>query len=195
MSKTFSIKEVTNLLSEQNYTTAFGYDIIQKDVLYGLQIMNKKHRFCEWVDYTETHPEILSEGYYWLCNVYFNKSQSLIDADVKFFELLIENYRLICDEEKVNYYIKPFIKDDMTYDDLALFVGRKRSTVKKAFYKLPPLQKNNSYYRNKNKYIVSNVCEDLCREYFKQTYLKYLEQLYLYLKNKLLEKGIEVTYE
>ena len=40
-----------------------------------------------------------------------------------------------------------------------------------------------------------DVAEELCRKYFKHTYLKYLEQLYLELRKVLSEKGGEVKYE
>ena len=195
MQTLYSVKEILSFLTEQNITTSYGYDVTHKDVLNGLKIINEKHSSCEWVDYTEPYPKFTYEGYAWLVSVYFDKTKSLIDADIIFFEKLIENYRQICDDENVRYYIQPFIKNDMTYDDLAEFVGRKRSTVKKAFYKLPPLQKNNCYYHNQNKYIASDVCDDLCRKNFKRTYIKYLEKLYLNLKTELLKKGIEVTYE
>lgn len=195
MQELFSVKKVYASLVEQNYTTPLNYNLTQKDVLNSIAIMNKKHFKCQWIDYLETYPRVTHEGYYWLCSVYFNKSSSLIDADINFFEQLIENYKQICDDENVSYKITSFIENDMTYDDIVKLVNRKKSTVKKSFYKLPPLQKNNCYYKNKKKYIASNVCENLCKKYFKKTYLNYLEQLYLMLKKNLLSKGIEVNYE
>ena len=190
-----SVKSIHYYLVKHNYTTAYGYDITHKDVLKGVQVMRAKHSKCEWILYLDKYPKILADGFLWLQNVYFSKGKSLIDADIAFFEQLVENYKSVCDAENVNYIIPLFINDDMTYDDIAAFVNRKRSTVKKAFYKLPTDQKNNSYYYKNKKYIASDVCDNLCKKYFKQSYLHYLENLYVSLKNNLLEEGIEVIYE
>lgn len=195
MNTLYSVKEICNLLRAQKYTTACGYYITHKDVLKSLETMNRKHNQCQWIDYSNTHPKITYEGYAWLCSVYFGKTSSLIDADILFFEKIIENYRQICDDENVRYNIQPFIKEDMTYDEFAEFVNRKRSTVKKAFNKLPELQKHNSYFYKHKFYIASSVCDELCRHSFKRKYLEYLEDLFIHLKDSLLEKGIEVTYD
>lgn len=83
----------------------------------------------------------------------------------------------------------------MTFNEIAKLVNRKEQTVKKAFNKLPISHINNFYYMGKEKYIISDTCDELCRKFFKQSYLEYLEELYLQLKNKLIEKGVEINYE
>lgn len=87
------------------------------------------------------------------------------------------------------------ISRNMTFDEFALLVNRKRQTVQKKFYKLPKLQKQKFYYLDNKKYIDKDVLEDLCQKHFKQSFLKYLEDIYISLRELLWSYGLEVNYE
>lgn len=193
--KEYKLNTVVRSLQERNYITPKGYDIWYSDVKDAVRIMNTKHCECEWVNYDVRIPKINLEGYFWLEEVYFNSSHKQIDADVIYFEMLVEKYIQTCNQEKIDYDILPFVEKDMTFGEIAKFVNRKINTVRKAYYKLPKLKKQDYYYLNKKRYIPVNVIEELCRKYFKHRYLKYLEQLYLLIKKMLSEKGVEVKYE
>ena len=134
------------------------------------------------------------EGYFWLEEVYFNSKFKLLDADVLFFEKLVEDYIKTCQVNRIDYELKPMISRDMTFDEFAEFINRKKQTVQKKFYKLPIQQKQKFYYLENKKYIDKGVLENLCRKDFKQSYLKYLEKIYVYLRELLWSYGIEVNY-
>lgn len=186
---------VVRSLQEREYVTPRGYHILYSDVKDAIRIMNKKHYACEWVNYDTRNPKVNLEGYFWLEDVYFNSQYKQVNADVMYFEMLVEKYIQTCNEKNIEYEILPFIENDMTFDEFAKFVNRKINTVRKAYYKLPKLKKQDYYYLDKKRYMPVGVAEELCMKYFKHRYLKYLEQLYIYLKNILYAKGVEVKYE
>lgn len=194
--KKYRIRKVWDTLYERNFKTASGYDLMLKDVQNAVSIMDKKHSICEWIDKNMYNYYLIDlEGYFWLEEVYFNARQRQLDADVVFFERLIEDYVETCDINYIEYEINPMISIDMTFDEFALFVNRKRQTVQKKFYKLPKLQKEKVYYLDNKKYIDKDVLENLCQKHFKQTYLKYLESVYINLRELLWSYGLEVSYE
>ncbi len=193
--KEYELSTVFRSLQERNFITPRGYEIWYSDVKDAVRIMNRKHYECEWVSYDVRTPKINLEGYFWLEEVYFNSKLKQVDAEVIYFEMLVEKYIQTCNEERIDYEILPFIENDMTFDEFAKFVNRKINTVRKAYYKLPKLKKQDYYYLDKKRYMPVDVAEELCRKYFKHTYLKYLEQLYLELRKVLSEKGGEVKYE
>ena len=135
------------------------------------------------------------EGYFWIRDVYFNASFSLIDADIIFFENLIETYIKICDEKNIYYEIPELIKEDMNIKEFAQYVHRKTGTIKNIFYQLPPAQKEAFYFFNNEKYYSKQMLNNISPKYFKKTYLKYLEEVYLNLRNILKEQGVEIIYE
>lgn len=193
--KEYKMSTVVRSLQEREYITSRGYHILYSDVKNAIRIMNKKHYACEWVNYDTRNPKINLEGYFWLEDVYFNSRYKQIDADVMYFEFLVEKYIQTCNDKKIDYDILPFLEDDMSFDDVSKFVDRKINTVKKYYYKLPRLKKQNYYYLEGKRYMPVEVAEELCMKYFKHRYLKYLEELYIELKKFLSEQGVEVAYE
>lgn len=194
--KNYRIRKILDTLYERNFKTASGCDLMLKDVQNAVSIMDKKHSACEWVDKNMYNYYLVDlEGYFWLEEVYFNSNLKPLDADVIFFEKLIEDYVKTCEVNHIKYEINPMISKDMTYDEFALFVNRKKQTVQKKFYKLPKLQKQKFYYIDNKKYIDKEVLENLCQKEFKQRYLKYLENIYICFRELLWSYGIEVNYE
>lgn len=193
--KHYRIRKLWNTLEEREFKTASGYEVWLKDVQNAVAIMDKKHFACEWVDKDMYNYYLVDlEGYFWLEEVYFNHTKKQLDADVIFFEWLIENYVNTFQEYNLDYEIPPIISKDMTFDEFAKFVNRKRQTVQKKFYKLPKLRKQKFYYIDNKKCIDKDVLEDLCRKHFKQIYLKYLENVYIDLRELLWSYGLEVYY-
>lgn len=86
----YTIKNVYYSLQKQKYTTPQNYELTYKDVWNGIAIMNKKHKLCEWVNDDLNYPRIELEGYYWLREVYFNKSLKLIDGDILFLKVSLK---------------------------------------------------------------------------------------------------------
>lgn len=194
--KNYRIRKIWDTLYERGFKTASGYDLMLKDVQNAVSIMDKKHSACEWVDKNMYNYYLVDlEGYFWLEEVYFNTRQKQLDADVVFFERLIEDYIKTCEINHIEYEINPMISRNMTFDEFALLVNRKRQTVQKKFYKLPKLQKQKFYYLDNKKYIDKDVLEDLCQKHFKQSFLKYLEDIYISLRELLWSYGLEVNYE
>ena len=191
--KEYKLNVIVNSLRQKGFVTSRGYDIIYDDVKDAVRIMNKKH--SKWVDFEVRNIMINLEGYFWLEEVYFNLKHKILDADVIFFEKIVERYIQTCNIENVDYQILPLIEFDMTFNEFAKFVDCKVNTVRKAYYKLPKLKKRKYYYVNKIRYIPVDVLEELCKKYFKLKYLKYLEELYICLKESLNQKGIEMKYE
>ena len=191
----YRIRKILETLYERDFKTASGCDLVLKDVQNAVSIMDKKHSACEWVDKNMYNYYLVDlEGYFWLEEVYFNSKLKPLDADVIFFERLIEDYVKTCEANHIKYEINPMILKDMTFDEFALFVNRKRQTVQKKFYKLPKLQKQKFYYLDNKKYIDKEVLENLCQKEFKQRYLKYLESIYICFRELLWSYGIEVNY-
>lgn len=186
---------VVRSLQEREYVTPRGYHILYSDVKDAIRIMNKKHCACEWANYDTRNPKVNLEGYFWLEDVYFNSQYKQVDADVMYFEMLVEKYIQTCKEKNIEYEILPFFEKDMSFEEFSKFVDRKINTVRKYYYKLPKLKKQDYYYLGGKRYIPIEVAEELCMKYFKHRYLKYLEQLYIELKKVLTEQGVEVMYE
>lgn len=193
--KEYKLKTICLSLRERNYTTVTGYEILYTDVKDAVRVMNKKHYKCEWVNYDVRTPKVNLEGYFWIEEVYFNPTMKLTDADIIYFEMLVEKYIQTCNQKNIDYEILPFLEDDISFEEFAKYVNRKINTVRKAYYKLPKLKKQNYYYQNNERYIPSAIAEELCKKYFKHRYLQYLEELYLMIKKVLNEKGVEVEYE
>lgn len=191
----YPIKTVVKELNDRNYSTAYGYKIINKDVYDAVRVMNQKHSRCEWVEKQNNKLRISLEGYYWLENVYFEKNKKTIEADVEFFEQLIETYIQNCQRNNIQYELLNFISNDMTMKELSSFTNSSIKTIKRYFDKLPSEMQEKIYYFNKEKYIISSVCEELCIRYFKKTYLLYLENMYLILKKKIIKAGVKIKYE
>lgn len=157
----YPIKTVVKELNDRNYSTAYGYKIINKDVYDAVRVMNQKHSRCEWIEKQNNKLRISLEGYYWLENVYFKKNKKTIEADVEFFEQLIETYIQNCQRNNIQYELLNFISNDMTMKELSSFTNSSLKTIKRYFDKLPSEMQEKIYYFNKEKYIVSFVCEEL----------------------------------
>lgn len=192
----YSVKSIIKNLNNENYCTAYGYKIINKDIYNAVAVMKNKHYRCEWINKVGTEVRISLEGYYWFTNVYFNKKGTeLIDADIKYFEQLIGIYEKNCKKNNIDYELIKFIPNDMNYKELTVLTHRSYYTVRDSFMMMPDNIKKQSYYYNGKKYITADACEKLCKTKFKQCYLHYLENMYLMLKKKINMIGVEIVYE
>ena len=81
-----SYKKILYRLNLQDIKTKTGKKITYKDLVYAINVMDKKHICCRWKfkRYRSRREYVLIEGYYWLVNVYFNNKKSLINADIDF---------------------------------------------------------------------------------------------------------------
>lgn len=190
----FNIKDICYTLKQEGFKTKKDFEVCMSDIYNSIYVLRKKHSKCDWIQ-KMGNIDIYIEGYFWIRDVYFNASFSLIDADIIFFENLIETYIKICDEKNIYYEIPELIKEDMNIKEFAQYVHRKTGTIKNIFYQLPPAQKEAFYFFNNEKYFSKQMLNNISPKYFKKTYLKYLEEVYLNLRNILKEQGVEIIYE
>lgn len=192
--KYYSVDTVYQWLTANNIRTVTGLRLINKDVLNGISAMQKKHSLCEWIKYDKNRPTINMEGFYWLVEVYFNNKKSYPQKDIDFFEKQILDYQNICDDYKLVFSVPEYIEKEMTVEELAEFTSRSIVTVRKKLKHLPP-QKNTSFMKDGKTVYTKSTCDYFCYNFFKHTYLKYVEEVYLYLKNILLRNEIVVVYD
>ena len=88
-----------------NIKTRTNKNINMKDLIDAIDIMNEKHPSCRWKCQNPDSRKhyILSEGFYWLLDVYYQQEKPLIDADIEFFITRIQLY-----EELLNVPTKDF---------------------------------------------------------------------------------------
>lgn len=89
-----SYNRVLYKLNSIGIKTKGGKEITHKDLRQAATIMNKKHPTCRWKQqkykFKKMRNYILVEGFYWLIYVYFQKEKNIVDADIDFFNMRIE---------------------------------------------------------------------------------------------------------
>ena len=158
------------------------------DLRKAVDVMLKKHPTCRWRSEKIRSRKyfVLIEGYEWLKRVYFQKEKSVIDADVDFFETRIKLYE---DFWKVEHN-ENWWNEDMDVKQLCKYFNRKDITVRKAIKKM--CDSGFEEYKvlvNGKVMISSKGVEWICKNVFKQKYLKLLEKYKMELTKKYIEAG------
>ena len=169
-------------------TTKQGKEITELDLRKAIDVMLEKHPTCRWRSEKIKSRKyfILTEGYYWLLNVYFQKEKSLIDADINFFEDRIKQYEeLLKVENNQNWW-----NEDMDIKQLCKYFDRKEITIRKAIKRMCDSGLSEYKYSIDGKVVIScKGVEWLCKNVFKQKYLKLLEKKKMELTEKYIKAG------
>ena len=169
-------------------TTKQGKEITELDLRKAIDVMLEKHPTCRWRSEKIKSRKyfILTEGYYWLLNVYFQKEKSLIDADIDFFEDRIKQYEeLLKVENNQNWWNK-----NMDIKQLCKYFDRKEITIRKSIKKMCDSGFEQYKFLINNKVVISSKgIEWLSKNVFKQKYLELLEKYKMELTELYIEKG------
>ena len=169
-------------------TTKQGKEITKLDLRKAIDVMLEKHPTCRWRSEKIRSRKyfILVEGYYWLLNVYFQKEKVLIDADINFFEDRIRLYEeLLKVENNQNWW-----NENMDIKQLCKYFDRKEITIRKAIKKMCDSGFGEHKFLINNKVVIFNKgVEWLCKNVFKQKYLKLLEKKKMELTEKYIKAG------
>ena len=173
-------------LNIKNIKTKDNRAITHKDLRKAITVMQRKHKNCRWKSekIRSRNFYILIEGYYWLINVYFNNNKRLIDADIDFFEELIKQY-----EEVLKVESKNLFENDMPIQELVNYFNKKFETIEKAIWKMIKVHSDYRIIENEKWIITKEGVEWLCKNCFKQKYLKLLESYKMDLTEKFIKAG------
>lgn len=183
-----SYNKILKRLDLLGITTKHGKEITHTDLRKAVYVMIKKHPTCRWRSEKIKSRKyfILIEGYEWLKRVYFQKEKSLTSADVDFFETRIKLYEdFLKVEHNENWW-----NEDMDVKQLCKYFNRKDITVRKAIKKM--CDSGFEEYKvlvNGKVMISSKGVEWICKNVFKQKYLKLLEKYKMELTEKYIEAG------
>lgn len=183
-----SYNKILKRLHSLGVTTKHGKEITHMDLRKAVDVMLKKHPTCRWRSEKIRSRKyfVLIEGYEWLKRVYFQKEKSLIDADVDFFETRIKLYEdFLKVEHNENWW-----NEYMDVKQLCKYFNRKDIIVRKAIKKM--CDSGFEEYKvlvNGKVMISSKGIEWICKNVFKQKYLKLLEKYKMELTEKYIEAG------
>lgn len=183
-----SYDKILKKLHRLGLTTKQGKEITELDLRKAIDVMLEKHPTCRWRSEKIRSRKyfILIEGYYWLLNVYFQKEKALIDADIDFFEDRIKQYEELLKVEKN----KNWWNEDMDIKQLCKYFDRKEITIRKAIKKMCDSGFEQYKFLINSKVVISNKgVEWLCKNVFKQKYLKLLEKKKMELTEKYIKAG------
>ena len=183
-----SYDKILKKLHIRGLTTKQCKEITELDLRKAIDVMLEKHPTCRWRSEKIRSRKyfILIEGYYWLLNVYFQKEKSLIDADINFFEDRIRLYEeLLKVENNQNWW-----NENMDIKQLCKYFDRKEITIRKAIKKMCDSGFGEHKFLINNKVVIFNKgVEWLCKNVFKQKYLKLLEKKKMELTEKYIKAG------
>lgn len=183
-----SYEKILRRFNMWGVATKNGKKITHEDLRKAIEVMLKKHPTCRWRSEKVKSRKyfILDEGYAWLLQVYFNKEKSLIDADVDFFEDRIIQYEeLLGLEHDENWW-----NEDMDIKQLCEYFDKKDITVRKAVKKMCDNGFEQYKFLVDGKVVISSKgIEWICKNVFKQKYLKLLEKYKMELTEKYIEAG------
>lgn len=166
--------------------TKTNKEINIRDLSNAVDIMHKNHPTCRWKCQNPDSKKhyILTEGFYWLLDVYYQQEKPLVDADIEFFIARIEMY-----EKFLNVPTKDFFVDNIYVNELDKYFNRKPETIRKAILKMTKVNKDYRFIEN-GKYKVSKEgIEWLCKNRFKYKYLELLESYKMELTELYIEAG------
>lgn len=183
-----SYNKILKRLHSLGVTTKHGKEISHTDLRKAINVMLKKHPTCRWrSEKIESRKYfVLIEGFAWLNQVYFQKEESLIDADIDFFENRIKQYEELL---KINSD-RNWWNEDMDIKQLCEYFNRKDITVRKAIKRM--CDSGLGKYKNliNNKVAISKEgVEWICKNVFKQKYLELLEEYKMQLTKLYIEAG------
>lgn len=182
-----SYNKVLNGLHILKLKTASNKEICYSDVAQACKIMHQKHSKCRWV-FTQKKKNkhyVLIEGFYWLMSVYFQNEKKLIDADIDFFVLRIQQY-----EKLLHLNSKSLWNTDMTMSELVNYFNRTYGTIKNVLSKMNRITNGKYKYVKDNEIVISSLgVEWLCKNHFKKKYLELLEEYKMELTEKYMEAG------
>ena len=169
-------------------TTKQGKEITELDLRKAIGVMLEKHTTCRWRSEKIRSRKyfILIEGYYWLSNVYFQKEKSLIDADINFFEDRIKQHEeLLQIGHEENWW-----NENMDIKQLCKYFNREDVTIRKAIKRMCDSGLSEYKYSIDGKVVIScKGVEWICKNVFKQKYLKLLEKKKMELTKKYIKAG------
>ncbi len=169
-------------------TTKKGKKITHADLRKAINVMLKKHPTCRWRSNKVRSRKyfVLSEGYAWLNQVYFQKEKYLTDADVDFFEDRIRQYEEFL---KIEPY-KKWWHEDKNIKQLCNYFNRKDVTVRKAIKKMCNSGLGKYKLLVNNKVVISKEgVKWICKNVFKQKYLELLEKYKMELTEIYIDRG------
>ena len=181
-------EKILTRLNILGITTKSGKEITYTDLNKAINVMLEKHPSCRWRSNRIKNRKyfILIEGYYWLKFVYFQKEKSLLDADIEFFENRIKQYK-----ELLNvHYEKNWWIEDKNIEQLKKYFEKKEASIRKSIKKMYDngFEKYKSYVDGKI-VISSNGVEWICKNVFKEKYLRLLEDIKMELTELYIEAG------
>ena len=183
-----SYDKILKKLHLRGLKTKQGKEITGLDLRKAIDVMLEKHPTCRWRSEKIRSRKyfILLEGYYWLLNVYFQKEKSLIDADINFFEDRIKLYEeLLKVGNNQNWW-----NEDMDIKQLCKYFDRKEITIRKAIKRMCDSGLSEYKYSIDGKVVIScKGVEWICKNVFKQKYLKLLEKKKMELTEKYIKAG------
>lgn len=162
-------------------------EIAHNDLRKAISVMIKKHPTCRWKQQKPMGKRhyILTEGFYWLLEVYFQTEKNMVDADIDYFNMRIKLY-----EDLLKFTPKNFWNDDMYVYELPDYFKRVPGTIKNGIIKMNKATNNlYKYYENGKSKISKEGIEWLCKNYFKQKYLELLEDYKMDLTEKYILAG------
>lgn len=183
-----SYNKILKRLHSLGVTTKHGKEISHTDLRKAINVMLKKHPTCRWrSEKIESRKYfVLIEGFAWLNQVYFQKEESLIDADIDFFENRIKQYEELL---KINSD-RNWWNEDMDIKQLCEYFNRKDVTVRKAIKKMCDSGLAEYKRLDGSKVVISKEgVEWICKNIFKQKYLELLEKYKMELTEMYIEAG------
>ena len=183
-----SYNKILKRLHSLGVSTKHGKEISHTDLRKAINVMLKKHPTCRWrSEKIESRKYfVLIEGFAWLNQVYFQKEESLIDADIDFFENRIKQYEELL---KINSD-RNWWNEDMDIKQLCEYFNRKDITVRKAIKRMCDRGFGQYQWLVGSKVVISKEgVEWICKNVFKQKYLDLLEKYKMELTEMYIEAG------
>ena len=181
-------EKILTRLNILEVTTKSGKEITYTDLKKAINVMLENHPSCRWRSERIKNRKylILIEGYCWLRFVYFQKENTLLDADIKFFENRIKQYEELL---KIDFD-KNWWNEDMDVEQLEKYFQKKESSIRKSIKKMC----DNGFEKYKSNVdgkivISSNGVEWICKNVFKEKYLRLLEDIKMELTELYIEAG------
>lgn len=116
--------------------------------------------------------------------VYFNNENSLINADIKFFEERIKLYEGLLKVESKNFFPK-----DICVKDLFDSINKNNETIEKAIWKMIKIHSNYRYNIDNQFIITKEGVEWLYKNCFKNQYIQLLEKYKMELTEEYIKRG------
>lgn len=157
--------------------------ITEKQLDRAIKKMKERHPLEDWFfvrkalngeERTYFHIQFIK----WLKDVYLNKSADYLSLEILFFENEIEQ---LCNELNIIY--KPIEYKDMSIKELSIYFHRNLESIRTAIYRMPDeLKLSCKYIKDDNLYIKSEGVKWIHKNFYRKSYLEYLEKTKLSLE-------------